>query len=103
MAGVERSETGVWLTLDSELVTVEPEAGVQIVPKGGVITPEVTAAIEAAKALAPSTPVAADPAPVVEPAPVVDDPAPVVEPAPVVDDPAPAKARGTVKKAAPRA
>lgn len=91
MAGVEHSETGVWLTLDSELVTVEPEAGVQIVAKGGVITPDVTAAIEAAKALVPSAPVVEDPAPVVEP-----------EPEPVVEDPAPVKARGTVKKAAPR-
>lgn len=96
MAADERSDTGVWIdTATNAVVYAQPVEGTQLVPAGGVLTPDVVKVIDAAKANAPAVtddaPVAAEPAPVVDP-----------EPEPVAADPAPEKARGTVKKAPAR-
>lgn len=49
MAENDLSETGVWRNAEGELVTTQPETGVQMVAPGGPVSAEVAAEIRAAR------------------------------------------------------
>jgi len=69
MAADETSKSGVWIdTKTGRVVESQPEHGVQLVPPGGVITPEVAKTI--ADARTASKPPAVVQPPVAEPEPV---------------------------------